>query len=39
VRRAASNLGDKARRIGEPLDPGGPHPPRREPPTGPTGGG
>ncbi|HSQ38462.1 MAG TPA: HAD-IC family P-type ATPase [Acidimicrobiia bacterium] len=39
VRRAASNLGDRARRIGEPLDPGGPHPPKREPPTGPTGGG
>jgi cation-transporting ATPase E len=39
LRRVASDLGEKARRIGEPLDPGGPRPPRSHPPAGPPGVG
>jgi len=35
LRRVAADLGDRARRIGEPLDPGGRRPPRGEPPAGP----
>jgi cation-transporting ATPase E len=39
LRRVASDLGERARRIGEPLDPGGPRPPRGKPPAGPPGAG